>query len=258
LRKIDANWLENEVWSNVAKALSDSDALRKTVDDAVTKLEKRRWELEAASQPIERQLQKVNNRIRNLVQALGRAENVLAESDLEDFEGQLEHLRKQKADLEARKASLNPEHQIEVSRLENYITWVKKLLDQGGLVVEPDGIWAYAFGEAGGLIAAENFGPGLDVEATVKKYTGPRQPAVCEVARGDGGVDLAIKVNVWSFMHPKESRIQMMRAILQKFDVVPYAFPDRVEIRGMIPTEIIKLPVDGRRANGGRKISSAY
>jgi FtsZ-binding cell division protein ZapB len=85
-------------------------------------------------------LQKVERRIRNLVQAVELAEHDLAESALEEFKEKLDSLRKEKASLEARKANLNPEARIEVSRMGQHITWVKRLLDQGGLVIEPEGI----------------------------------------------------------------------------------------------------------------------
>ena len=50
---------------------------------------------------------------------------------------------------------MNPEAQAEVSRLEDYLAEVKRILDRDGLVVELDGIRAYAFNEAGGSADAE-------------------------------------------------------------------------------------------------------
>ena len=65
-------------------------------------------------------------------------------------------------------------------------------------------------------------------------------------------------VDQWAFEHPKEARIQSMRAILQKFDTKVYAFPDRIEVRGMIPTEMIRLPAEATRGKRGQEFNSAY
>jgi hypothetical protein len=153
--------------------------------------------------------------------------------------------------LEARKTNLDPKAQLEIERLEDYITWVKKLLDKGGLVVEPDGIWIYEFSREGALIDAENFGPGLDIEGIIKRASGPikPKPAIYE------GEDF-IPLNTEAYCHPKEARIASMRSILQKFDANVFAFPDRIEIRGFIPTQVIGMPAKKVQSNGERDIYS--
>jgi hypothetical protein len=49
-----------------------------------------------------------------------------------------------------------------------------------------------------------------------------------------------------------------MRAILQRFDTKVFAFPDRIEVRGMIPTEIIRLPAEATREKRGQEFNSVY
>lgn len=260
LPTIDANSLENQVWSRFARAVSDSGVLRQTVDDAIAKLEARRGEMEASTQGISEQLKKVNSRIYNLVLAIGEAEGDLTEKGLASLKEKLEKLRKQKANLQVRKANLNPEAQSEVFRLEEYIDSVKQLLSKGAVFAQPDGIWAYALNEVGKiqLENAQCLGVDLDseMEDTVERVIHPKQRTDVTTEH-DGIIYFDIAVDEWAFDHPKEARIRSMRTILQKFNIRALAYPDRVEVEGMIPTEVIKLSEGDGRSRWGREFNSA-
>ena len=79
----------------------------------------------------------------------------MTEENKARFEADLGKLREERASLEARKRDLDPEAEIEVSGLADYISGVRELLDKGGLVADTDGTWAYAFNKAGGLVDAK-------------------------------------------------------------------------------------------------------
>ncbi|MFC1944744.1 zinc ribbon domain-containing protein [Chloroflexota bacterium] len=254
LDMIDADWLEGEIWSKFVAAISDSDILRKSIQDAVAKLEDRKREMDTSTHPINRQLENINKRIRRLVTTVGLAEDDLAESDLADFKKKLEKLQKEKASLLERKANLSPEVQTEVTQLEDYIAWVNKLLDKGGVVVEPDGIWAYEFDNNGNIVAAENFGSGLDIEETVERVTSPKKPR--QSPKWEEGEGYYVRLNVEAFNQPQEeARIASMRAILQRFDVKVHAFHGKIKVGGLIPIESIKLPAEVIRDSGGREFN---
>ncbi|MFC1944698.1 recombinase family protein [Chloroflexota bacterium] len=255
LQRIEADWLEKEVWSKFVAAISDSDILRKSIQDAVAKLEDRKRDMDTTSQPINQQLENINKRIKKLATAIEFTEDDLTESDLADFKEKLEKYKKEKAILQDRKDNLSPEIQAEVIQLEDYIAWINKLLDKGGVVVEPDGIWAYEFDENGGLVAAENFGSSLDIEATVERATRPKKPR--QSPKWKEGEGYYIRVNMANFRQSKEeARTASMRAILQKFVVKVVVFHDRIEVRGLVPIESINMPVEVVRGNGGREINS--
>ncbi len=44
----------------------------------------------------------------------------------------------------------------------------------------------------------------------------------------------------WLSKNPKETIMKNIRTVLQAFDTKVYAFPDRVEIHGMLPTQVIQ------------------
>lgn len=252
LPKIYAEWLEREVWSKFAAAVSDSGVLRQSIKDAMDKLEDRKKEMEAISLPINKKLEKVTRRIEKLVFAWTRAEDDLTEESRDRFEEELANLKREKAELEARKANLNPETHTEVSRLKDYIASVKRILDTGGLVVQTDGIWAYGFNEA------EYFGSGPDVEEILDRVTHPPEQRPTEVVEKDGVIHFEMEVDRWAFEHPKEARIRMMRNLLSWFDIKVFVYDNRVEVGGLIPTQILRVPSEASGRKWGRGFNSPY
>jgi len=211
--------------------------------------------MEAASHPVNRKLTGVKNRIDRLAYTLTRADDMLTDDAIAHFEEDLSKLRKEKMDLEARRDDLNPLN-TEILRLENYVTSIKRLLDRGGFKVEPDGIWAYAFDENGGILDAENFGTGLDVEQVIEKVNAIPEARPKTIVGKDGHIDFDTPIDRWAFEHPDEARVKGKRAILRSFDAKVLAFPDRLEIQGMIPTETMLTTSTGRTR--GQEFNSAY
>lgn len=132
---------------------------------------------------------------------------------------------------------------------EEYTASAKQLLDRGGFVVEPDGIWACGFNETGGLVNAEYFG--------WDKVTRPPEPRPASVFDDGESIHLDEEVDLWAFEHPAEARLKMMRDILQKFDVKVVASFDKIEVRGYIPTQIIGLPAKATGRKRGQDFNSA-
>jgi site-specific DNA recombinase len=251
--RIEAQWLEKAVWDKFAATISDSGILRQSVNDALVKLEERKKQMETESEPLDRQLEKVKGAIERYGMAFG--DGAISE---EQYRDKLSRLKSQEADLIARKATLDPEAQLEVARLEDYILSVRDLLDKGGLVVETDGIWAYVFNQAGGLVDAEYLGVGLDVEKIVEKATQRCVPQPAPKVGEDGMDCLDIEVDQWAFEHPAEARVRSMRAILQKFDTKVLAFADRIEVRGFIPTQVIAMSSKRQQLKGESNTYSDY
>ena len=254
-QRIEAEWLEKAVWDKFAITLGDSDVLKQSVNDALSKLEERKRCMEVESEPLDRQLEKTRAKIERYGVAFG--DGAISE---ETYHDKLASLKKQEAELLARKADLDPEAQLEVSRLEDYIQSVRELLDKGWLAVQEDGIWAYRYDRVTGFADAECFGSEFNVEETIEKVTHPiKQKPPWQDDDGVTHVEIKLRPEgIWAFQHPDEARIQSMRAILQKFDTKVWAYPDRIEIRGFIPTQVIATPAKVVQSKREPITQSAY
>lgn len=248
LPRLRSDYVEKEVWNKFASTLSDSDLLEQSITNALLRLEDHIKKNEISFSPINRQLEKVQKAIER--HGLAFADGAIPE---DVYREKLSLLMKQKGDLISSKTKLDPEPYLEIERLEDYIALVKKLLNKGSLVIEPDGIWAYVFGRDGGLMTSEYFGSGLDIDETIRGISSPTK--LKPTANEDENF---IALNLDSFRQsPKEARTAIMRSIFQKFNIKILAFPDRIEIQGYIPTQIINMATDNVVPNGERDISLA-
>ncbi len=251
--KIKAEWLEKVVWDKFVTTLSDSNVLKQSIHDALARLEERKRQMEAESGPLDHQLEKVREAIERHGMAFGDGA-----ISVDKYREKLSGLKRQEVDLIARKTNLDPEAQLEVARLEDYIRSVRELLDKGGFVVQEDGIWAYLFNKDGGIVDAENFGTGLDVEEAIKEASQRRDLKLASEVEEDGIDHIDIEVDQWAFEHPVEARVHSMRTILRKFDVKVWAFADRIEVQGFIPTQTIPMSGSIKQPKGEPNIYSGY
>jgi hypothetical protein len=67
------------------------------------------------------------------------------------------------------------------------------------------------------------------------------EPRIIDTKIEDGKATIRFtKKGIWEWDHAEEIRLQKCRRLLEKFDVKVVAFPDRIEIHGLIPTQIIE------------------
>jgi hypothetical protein len=133
------------------------------------------------------------------------------------------------------------------------------LLDRGGPVVDTDGIRIMALPDDNSCCGADIILESLDAERIAEGII--RTPsAACskQVVDAEGNVTIAfnIEVDPWAFDHPKEAKVRSMRSILQQFNTKLFAYPDRVEIHGAIPTQVLRVP-EGLRGKWGQEFKSA-
>ena len=165
------------------------------------------------------------------------------------------------AELLQARSNLNPELRGELDNLEQSIASLEKALDgkagrflltELGILMEgisevaiasialptmPDGALAVGAWDEPAMAQLENFfrlgynGP------LIRMVDAPEVLSCLEVSRD----------RVW----------QNIRDFLESFDIKVYVFRDRVEIRGLIPTELVEIPHGTVRAKREAVISSA-
>ena len=152
----------------------------------------------------------------------------------------LHNLNKQERELLKVRGNLNPEALAEIAEVENTIKSIEKMLDaSGSLLVSDFGIWGYT----GDTVAPLGYNPWLETEC--KNEVGRlREMGYVRVE----GTDLKIKAigppeGFWFSENPVEVIKKNIRAILQKFEIRVYVFRDRIEVRGLIQSQIIKTAI---------------
>jgi len=159
----------------------------------------------------------------------------------------LHGLRKQEKELLKIRNNLSPEARAEIVELENSITLIEDILNNlsGNVLITDFGIW----GLEGDKMAPLGYNPWLETEC--KNEIG--QVRERDYVRIEG-TDLKMQaINppeaFWFSENPGEIIKKNIRAILQKFGTKVYVFRDRIEVRGLIPMEIITVSLGDKRSD---------
>jgi len=158
----------------------------------------------------------------------------------------LQELSRRERELLKIKDNLNPEARAEIAEVENSIRSIEEMLDTSGNILVTDfGIW----GRTGDNVAPLGYNPWLETEC--KSEVG--QVRDSDFIRIEG-TDLRIRAilppeGFWFSENPGEVIKKNIRAILQKFGIRVYMFRDRIEVRGLIPSQIIKTAIGDERPN---------
>ena len=231
--RISADWLEWAVWKEVKTMLNDGDILEQSVRNALSVLENQKNQLGEQTESLDHQIEIIKGKKERL--GLTFADGAIGK---ETYDRKLQELRKLEADLSQRRSNLNPEAQAEIAELESYIATVEKILNKhsGGVFVTEFGIW----GTTGTLKVPLGYNPRLETQGK----SGVGKPQEMDVIRIEG-TDLTMSgvlppEGFWLSKNPKETIMKNIRAVLQAFGTKVYVFPDRVEIHGMLPTQVIQ------------------
>ncbi len=231
--RISADWLEWAVWEEVKMMLNDGDVLKQSVRNALSVLEDKRNQLGEQTESLDHQIEIIRGKKERL--GLVFADGAI---DKETYNRKLQELRKLEVDLSQRRSNLNPEAQAEIAELESHIATVEKILSKhsGRIFITEFGIW----GTTDNLKVPLGYNPWLETEG--KSTAG--KPQEMDTIRIEG-TDLTMSgvLPPEGFLlskNPKETIMKNIRVILQAFDTKVYAFPDRVEIHGMLPTQEIQ------------------
>jgi hypothetical protein len=221
------------VWEEVKMMLNDGDVLKQSVRNALSVLEDKRNQLGEQTEYLDHQIEIIRGKKERL--GLVFADGAI---DKETYNRKLQELRKLEVDLSQRRSNLNPEAQAEIAELESHIAIVEKILSRhsGRIFITEFGIW----GTTDNLKVPLGYNPWLETEG--KSTAG--KPQEMDTIRIEG-TDLTMSgvLPPEGFLlskNPKETIMKNLRAVLQAFDTKVYAFPDRVEIHGMLPTQEIQ------------------
>lgn len=249
--RIEGKWLEKAVWDKVKAILQNSDILRQSVKNALSELQEKRNEFGDQTESLDRQLEIIKGKKQRL--GLAFADGAVTK---ELYSRKLQELRRKERDLLKMRDNLNPEAQAEIAELENCIASIDKMLDKhsGRILITEFGIW----GLTDDQIAPLGYNAWLETDARAG-IGKPRERDTIKVEGSDFKmIGILPPEGFWLSKNPQETMMKNMRAILQEFDTKIYVFPDKVEIRGFIPTQVIDVPEGPIWSHRERDIHSAY
>jgi site-specific DNA recombinase len=247
---IRADWLEWGVWKKVEAVLNNSDKLAECVNKALIELEKRKSQIGAETLTIDNKLEAIRTKEERLGMVF--ADGAISESA---YKSKLSQLKKQEAALLKCRHNIDPLELTEMAALEARIAMVKDVLSQGTLSVGEFGI----FGEIGNeyIPAGFNAWRECDGELAIGEVTEMDTFRIEGTDRVMRGIDAPL--GFWECEDPQlqEEHIKKnMRAILQLFNIKVLVFPERVEIKGTIPAQVLDKLTNKEEHETARIISS--
>jgi hypothetical protein len=223
LEPIPAETLEIMVWHRFTEVASNGELLKQAVDRALEELEQRRKGLGDDS-GLEKELEQVRSRKERLWDAYE-----VGGMPKETFLAKVGELDQKARKLEARRDGLDPAARLEMARLEAFVTEARRILDRGSIVIRDDGLWACA---SDGNTREESH---LGTSALQ-----PSRPAIKLRLRTVDGVNPPFDLKVTQhFWEGPTARLASMRRLLETFQIRVVAFPDRIEMRGLLPMQAI-------------------
>jgi site-specific DNA recombinase len=248
LQRIDAEWLEKAVWSKFSGAFNDPSILRESIKGSLEALKQRRSQLETGPRPIAEELEKVKAKKERL--GLVFADGAISEAV---YTRKLGELRKQEASLKHRIENLSPNDRAELAELERWMPTIERMLELHFTKTFVTSSGIYAVNESReGSISIVPLGFNLREKVVPEEGQLP--------IRTKEGVEAILAtvppMEFFELGHPEEVLTQNKRDILRAFGVKVYGFPDRVEIKGFIPEQIIQLTRE--QSNGGQDTQSDY
>jgi len=220
-----AESLEQKAWTAIAEALSNNGILKQAVKDALHKLEQRRRALSQDAEPLDLQLAKI--RVKKERLAITFADEAISEIVYKD---NLEMLREQETKVMARKASLDPDAQLEIAELESYIAGIREFLDHGWFRLEKDGLVGY-------LLTKNGIEPEFYPYTLLKGEKETNQGEALEVVEEGNGVRIKLNMNVDDM---DKGWVKAARDMMHFFRIGIKAFPDRIEVHGLIPARLLQ------------------
>ena len=230
---VRADWLEWGVWEKVKAVLNSSDKLTECINKALAELEERQSQIGVETLTIDAKIEAIRSKEERLGMAF--ADGAVSESA---YKPKLNLLKKQEAALLKCRHNIDPTELSELSVLEGRITMIKDILSKGNLLVTEFGI----FGEIGVQYVPAGFNAWRECDGEL---------AIGEVTEMDSfrieGTNLAMRgidapIGFWECddLQKRDETIKRnMRSILQLFDIKVLVYPERVEIKGTIPTQIL-------------------
>jgi len=242
LPRIKADWLEEVVWERLKGVLGDSETLKQCVRDALSELKERKEHFSGQTASIDKQLEAVRLKKERL--GLVFTDGTIGKNV---YEGKLQEFRKQEKELLKIKNNLSPEARLEVAELESSIRAIEEILNGSSRNISVTDFGMY--GTKGYRLAPLGYNPWSETEG---------KNEIGQVRETDyiyiEGTDLKMRsINppegFWYSDNRGEIIKNNIRSLLQNFGIKVYVFKDRIEVRGLIPTETISLSSETKHSD---------
>jgi len=225
---IRADWLEQAVWEKVKDVLNNSDKMTECVNKALIDLEARRDEIDEENSDIESKLEIIRAKQERLGMAF--TDGAVHEPA---YKSKLKRLKNEEQFLLRSQQDINPEQLGKIAYLSFCIETVKEILDHGSIHITD-------FGLMGNMGEDNSHISGITDFITGNQYL----------------PDNSLEDHLSS--EKQESLIRNRRALLQMFNIKVVAYPERVEIQGTIPTEVLENRNMRRKPDIAPIISSPF
>jgi hypothetical protein len=230
---VRADWLEQGVWEKVKELLNNSNKLAECVNRSLIKLEERREKIGAESMAFESKLEVVRAKQERL--GIAFSDGAVNETV---YKSKLKRLKKEEELLLKCQHNIDPIELGEIVNLGIRIDMVKDVLNKGSLLVTDLGI----FGEMGDMNSPAQFNVSEEhASELVPGETAEDDAFVTEltdmVVRNMGETPSLPESE--DPQKKQEAIIRNRRDILQLFNIKAIVYPERVEITGMIPIQIL-------------------
>jgi hypothetical protein len=192
---------------------------------SLVELEERRREIGAESIAAESKLEVIRAKEERLGMAF--ADGAVNESA---YKSKLKRLKKEETDLLKCQRNIDPMELGEMISLGISIDMVKDVLSKGSLLVTDSGI----FGQIDDIYSTLDFN--VSTEHDGGENTHGFEVTDVVMRSMDTPPDFRESVNL---QEKREAMKRTQRAILQKFSIRVIVYPQRVEIKGTIPTQIL-------------------
>jgi site-specific DNA recombinase len=229
-----ADDLETSVWCKAEEAINQSEVMREYINKALANLEAKKTQSGDEIQEIEKQLEGVKTKLERL--ALTFADGAIKEAV---YKTNLEKLKKQELELMRRQQAIDPSTLMEILETQERIKAIKEILDHGSLQLNEFGFFALM----GNKYMPIGFNPWNDTDGKMEvgelknlddiKFPGTDFMIKSMIPQGIGESTLAERTELLK---------KNWRGILQLFDIHVKVFNDRIEIRGLIPPQVIAVP----------------
>jgi site-specific DNA recombinase len=234
-----SNWkaddLEVLVWQKIQDAINKPDVMKEYINKALADLEAKKTQTGDEVQEIEHQLESVRAKLERL--ALTFADGAIKEGP---YKTNLEKLKKQEIELTKRQQSIDPSTMMEIVDTQERIKAIKEIMDKGRLQLNPLGF----FGQLDDKYIPVGFNPwhGTDGKMEIGELANLMERKI----PGTGVIVKSMTPQNLIEASPAELMELLKknwRGILQLFDIHVTVFNDRIEIRGLIPPQVIEIPV---------------
>jgi len=230
-----ADWLEWGVWNKVKTVLNNSDKLEECINSALEDLEEKKAHIGV-------EVIDANGKLETLRKKMERLGMVFADGAIEEssYKSKLKQLKKQETVLLKCRQNIDPLDMEKLEELQGRIAFIKEVLSRGKLELTEFGLFGELFDEKIYVPAGFNAWRESDGDLAIGEVMEMDYFRIEGTDKYMRGIDVPPGFRECSD-HDKQAEMikKNMRAILQLFGIKVLVYPDCVEIKGTIPSQVL-------------------